>query len=221
MSQRNLLKLPIGRTVDAEINLGPRYEHGRLASQVWLTLSDVRPRVRRSAVLRYVVPNEPGQTALAARRQASTVREKKSPDWKELFTMLDPETQRRSRELRASSIARFRREGVLNESELEAKLDSWQTDIKWETFTSPFLLRLPFPEGNVYPAFQFNPDAEGLRQVVIAVNSLLRAADDPWGVSSWWLTNSGWLGKRPVDLLGTSDEQDLTELAAAHTEVSG
>ena len=39
-----------------------------------------------------------------------------------------------------------------------------------------------------YPAFQFDDATASVREAVTAVNVLLDAAADPWGLASWWLT---------------------------------
>ena len=62
----------------------------------------------------------------------------------------------------------------------------------------------------LYPGFQFDADTAKVRPLVAEINHLLDAKHDPWGVSSWWLSPSGWLpeGQSPADLavLGGHDE---------------
>lgn len=51
------------------------------------------------------------------------------------------------------------------------------------------------------------------------VNETLDAANDPWGVGSWWTTRNAWLGVAPLDLLGT--ERELEIVLAARELTSG
>lgn len=81
------------------------------------------------------------------------------------------------------------------------------------------LLGVPHRSRYLYPAFQFDLAARRLWPVVARVNQELGAVDDPWGVASWWVSSHARLrGRTPKDLLGTPDERDLVELAAAETE---
>lgn len=68
------------------------------------------------------------------------------------------------------------------------------------------LLGLPFGRGYLYPEFQFDPGRSDVYAVVRAVNELLDAAGDPWGVASWWFSSHAGLGARPADLVGTGPE---------------
>ena len=80
------------------------------------------------------------------------------------------------------------------------------------------LIRLAGPDGaSRYPAFQFNQWGLAL-PVVLAVNEILRAGEDPWGVADWWLSVNSWLDCRPVDLLGQGRDGDLVALARAVRE---
>lgn len=77
----------------------------------------------------------------------------------------------------------------------------------------PGLIRLR-PSGGPerLPAFQF--DGEGRpRPLVLAINTMLGAAADPWGVADWWLGPNPWLDAVPATLLGTGLDDQL--LAAA------
>jgi hypothetical protein len=83
----------------------------------------------------------------------------------------------------------------------------------------PHLVRLEEADGTGrVPAFQF--DASGLaRPIVLLINRLLEAGDDPWGVADWWLGGNAWLGAAPADLLGGGRDDDL--VAAAQAELEG
>lgn len=69
--------------------------------------------------------------------------------------------------------------------------------------TDSMLLALPTDSGLLYPRFQFDEDGS-VYEMVQRVNQHLRAADDPWGVASWWFSEHIRLGGRPADLLRTA-----------------
>ncbi|MEU9349078.1 DUF3168 domain-containing protein [Streptomyces sp. NPDC048278] len=81
--------------------------------------------------------------------------------------------------------------------------------------TAPELIRLRRHDGTEgLPAFQF--DGEGQpRDVVIAVNRMLGAAEDPWGVADWWLGPNPWLAATPASLLGAGLDGQLLAAASA------
>ncbi|MGW2547501.1 hypothetical protein ACWC5I_43160 [Kitasatospora sp. NPDC001574] len=83
----------------------------------------------------------------------------------------------------------------------------------------PDLIRLTDRQGTVrLPSFQFD-GASGLPlPLVVEVNRLLDADDDPWGVADWWLGANAWLDAVPARLLGTPGEHSL--LAAARAEIA-
>jgi hypothetical protein len=81
------------------------------------------------------------------------------------------------------------------------------------------LIRLPSPAGDVVlPAFQFGAGGSP-HSVVLAVNELLGAEDDPWGVASWWLDRNAWLGAVAAELVGHIDDVRLLDAARADLEV--
>ena len=84
-----------------------------------------------------------------------------------------------------------------------------------------WLLGLPAGRGYVYPAFQFDPERRDVFAEVRAVNERLEAADDPWGVASWWIARHARLGARPADLVGTRRADDLVAAADAAIEPIG
>lgn len=66
----------------------------------------------------------------------------------------------------------------------------------------------------VFPAFQFDPVDQGVIAEVAAVNQVLDALADPWGVASWWISAHPRLdGAAPRDLVGTARRADLLTLA--------
>ncbi|MFJ4667693.1 DUF3168 domain-containing protein [Kitasatospora purpeofusca] len=83
----------------------------------------------------------------------------------------------------------------------------------------PDLIRLTDRQGIVrLPSFQFDGVSGRPLPVVVAVNRLLDADDDPWGVADWWLGANAWLDAVPARLLGTPGEHGL--LAAARAEIA-
>lgn len=83
----------------------------------------------------------------------------------------------------------------------------------------PDLIRLDRPGGDcAVPMFQFDDDGQP-REKVLAVNEILHAHEDPWGVADWWLSRNVWLHHSPVDLLADPAQDKL--LAAAHAAVGG
>lgn len=85
------------------------------------------------------------------------------------------------------------------------------------------LLGLPRDGGRRYlfPAFQIDATRQEIYPEVEKINRLLDAANDPWGVASWWLAANGRLGTRPVDLVGTERAAELVPAARALLEPLG
>ena len=77
------------------------------------------------------------------------------------------------------------------------------------------LLGVPVRNRYLYPSFQFDAARAQVHPVVAQVNRLLGAADDPWGVASWWISDHPRLnGARPRDLVGGQRQDDLVALAS-------
>ena len=107
----------------------------------------------------------------------------------------DQETDSRLLAAPALSAAQVRERGT----------DPWRDD----------LIRLSPAGGPVQlPAFQFGPDGKPV-SVVMAINRLLEAAADPWGVADWWLGRNAWLDATPAELLGQADDALLLMAARA------
>jgi hypothetical protein len=64
------------------------------------------------------------------------------------------------------------------------------------------------------PVFQFDPAGRLLPEVQ-AVNEMLDAGADPWGVADWWLGPNAWLDAVPADLVGRGAGRLLLEAARA------
>ncbi|MFF8383833.1 hypothetical protein [Streptomyces kanasensis] len=79
----------------------------------------------------------------------------------------------------------------------------------------PGLVRLRGAGGAVrLPRFQFAGDALPW-PVVLEVNRLLDADDDPWAAADWWLSRNAWLAAPPAALLGTGRDGTLVDAARA------
>ena len=84
-----------------------------------------------------------------------------------------------------------------------------------------WLLGLRRDRGYLYPAFQFDPLRRDVFSEVRAVNELLGAVGDPWGVASWWVSKNARIDAAPLELVGTSRSDDLQALAGAVMEPVG
>lgn len=81
----------------------------------------------------------------------------------------------------------------------------------------PDLIRLPGKDQDSrprLPAFQFGADGQ-LVPIVLAVNELLGAGTDPWGVADWWLGENAWLDAVPANLIGRVADTVLLQAAQA------
>lgn len=76
------------------------------------------------------------------------------------------------------------------------------------------ILAIPTMVGYRYPQFQFDTSTASVRPAVAEVNQLLDAANDPWGVASWWLTPSARLtgGLTPANLAMSHDPTQRTRV---------
>jgi hypothetical protein len=74
---------------------------------------------------------------------------------------------------------------------------------------------LPRPGGYLFPAFQVNRARREVWPIVIELNRLLGAREDPWAVASWWFTRDSRLGAEPYRLMSDPARADDLRLAAA------
>ena len=82
----------------------------------------------------------------------------------------------------------------------------------------PGLIRIRRPDGRVsLPTFQFTRTGEP-NPVVLRINHLLGADNDPWGVADWWLCPNVWLSATPAHVIDQVDDQLLVAAAVAATE---
>ncbi|MEU9397662.1 hypothetical protein AB0D86_47805 [Streptomyces sp. NPDC048324] len=65
------------------------------------------------------------------------------------------------------------------------------------------------------PGFQFDPESGAPYPVVVEINRLLSADEDPWGAADWWLASNVWLDTAPARLLGTGVDDALRSAAQA------
>ncbi len=84
-----------------------------------------------------------------------------------------------------------------------------------------WIIALPHGQRKLYPAFQFDLNRREVFPVVRAVNELLVARDDPWGVASWWVSRNARLGAAPAELVATGRSDDLVAAAEAVIEPVG
>lgn len=100
--------------------------------------------------------------------------------------------------------------------------------VPWESATTlrrrgidpdlPDLIRLDREDGSyAVPSFQFD-DKGRPHDILLRVNQLLGAFDDPWGAADWWLSSNVWLHDAPATLLGRPDENLLMTAAVAVVE---
>ncbi len=82
----------------------------------------------------------------------------------------------------------------------------------------PDLIRLDRADGSVaVPVFQFDGGGVPI-PVVLRVNHLLGAREDPWGVADWWLNANVWLSDAPSTLIGDTPDDLLVAAASAAVE---
>lgn len=84
-----------------------------------------------------------------------------------------------------------------------------------------WLLGVPRDRGYLYPAFQIDVGRREVYPEVRQVNETLGAAEDPWGVASWWLSTNDRVGARPADLVGSPRAEELIHAAKAVTALVG
>lgn len=84
-----------------------------------------------------------------------------------------------------------------------------------------WLVGLPRDRGYMYPAFQFDLLRREVFSEVRYVNELLGAANDPWGVASWWISKNARIDAAPMEFVGTDRSDDLRAVAAGLLEPIG
>ncbi|MFF8228498.1 hypothetical protein [Streptomyces caelestis] len=88
----------------------------------------------------------------------------------------------------------------------------------WTEGVDPRLITLSGQDGRRrLPLFQFEAGTMPWR-IVLEVNSVLRAATDPWGAADWWLSRTTWWDGTPAALLGRGRD---AELLGAARELAG
>jgi hypothetical protein len=88
----------------------------------------------------------------------------------------------------------------------------------WTEGADPRLITLSGQDGRRrLLLFQFEAGTMPWR-IVLEVNSVLRAATDPWGAADWWLSRTTWWDGTPAALLGRGRD---AELLGAARELAG
>jgi hypothetical protein len=83
----------------------------------------------------------------------------------------------------------------------------------------PHLIRLRRADGRFQlPAFQFGPDGTA-RALVLEVNELIGAGEDPWGAADWWLAPHNWLPLPPASSLDIEPDETILRAARIVGEV--
>jgi hypothetical protein len=82
------------------------------------------------------------------------------------------------------------------------------------------LIRLDGLDGPRFPLFQFDAAGQPYR-LVLSINALLDADEDPWGVADWWLGRHAWLGRTPAESIGQVADDLLLATARAMVEAGG
>jgi hypothetical protein len=80
----------------------------------------------------------------------------------------------------------------------------------------PGVLSLQVGNRFVFPAFQFDRPHHAIRPLAREINVELGAAQDPWGVASWWYTANPVLDARPSDLVSDESREGGLRSAVAH-----
>jgi len=82
------------------------------------------------------------------------------------------------------------------------------------------VLGVPRGARTVYPAFQFDSDGRPLPIIATVLDALPTVAMSAWAVALWWCANNAYLPgqARPVELLGSRDEQEILSAARRLSE---
>lgn len=81
------------------------------------------------------------------------------------------------------------------------------------------IVGVPHQNQYLYPAFQFDEERGRVYPAAARVNAILHAAEDAWGVASWWVSMDSGIGRVPKELLGESGgDVVLEELARGLAE---
>ncbi|GAA4394918.1 hypothetical protein [Tsukamurella soli] len=79
------------------------------------------------------------------------------------------------------------------------------------------VVALPVNGRNLFPDFQFDADRREVLPLVAEINHALDARGDPWGVASWWLSETGHVRDRrsPAELAVDGAHDDLLRAMVA------
>lgn len=76
------------------------------------------------------------------------------------------------------------------------------------------VIGLPRPSGNAFPAFQVDRVRGEVWPIVVEINHLLGANEDPWGAASWWFTVDPTLETEPYHVVSDPTRADDLRRAA-------
>ena len=115
--------------------------------------------------------------------------------------------------------------GEESQGVVELDQNSFARTVLQDMAAADRVISLNYTGRQLFPAFQFEPGGEEIRLVRFSVqraNQVLRAGVDPWGAIGWWLAPNGWIrGSAPADLLGTEEEETVTQLAESVLATAG
>lgn len=78
------------------------------------------------------------------------------------------------------------------------------------------VVALPAAGHKLFPAFQFDTERREVRPIVVEINRVIGAKDDPWGAASWWLNPTGFADdpRSPAELaVAGGHDDDLRDMA--------
>jgi hypothetical protein len=205
--------------VAAPLDAAQRADLSRLAGALITATTDARRRTASMALMDLVTPvlpaEHPVRRALATDRDRLKISAGWAPATASLaarmastgeLSLSIPLASNSPSQVREAAAAWVLAEPAVSPDQVRG----WGTDPD-----SAALIRLSHPRGEVQlPAFQFA--ADGLpHPVVITINLMLGAAEDPWGVADWWLGRNAWLGVAPVEVIGHAEDKILIDAARA------
>lgn len=119
--------------------------------------------------------------------------------------------------VRGQAEAAILRQPMLRSSDLAAVLGSKATnprDFARALRQRSDVVALPRQGGFLIPAFQVDRGRSEIWPIVVEINRLLGASDDPWAVASWWCSPDPHLGQPPAELVAEADRADELRMAA-------
>jgi len=210
----------------ADMEQGERYEFGEEVAEATAVWSDYE-LIDAGAAIAARHPDLRGKTSylrslLAWEATKSKMVHELAGGPRRVVTAADLQEEQRVR-IASEAIADIWQEEVLEPREVAVVLGAKKSNREKASSLRKrsSLLGLPHGRGFLYPGFQLDAGRREVRPEVQEVNRILDAADDPWGVASWWVSINDRLGGRPLDLVGSARARDLVEAAKAATAPIG